>query len=120
VTVEQPQATRYTGSVCNIILTVEPKAHAMAWTGKRKPAIRDALIVALLAAIVASVAHLVASFEVIAGWSRRHEGWHAGVLLRANLSLAFALAVFAWHRSAEQLGRLDKCRRAEEALRARE
>ena len=99
-----------------MILTADPKAHAMTWTGKRKPEIRDALIVAFLAAIALIVAHLVASFEVNAGWSRQHAVWHAGVLPSANLLLVFALAVLARGRSV----RLAERRRAEEALRARE
>ncbi len=103
-----------------MLLTAEPQAHAMAWIGQRRPAIRDGLISAFRAAIVVIVAHLVDALEVIAGWSRQREEWHAGELLSANLSLAFARAVFAWHRSAELPGRLDKRRRAEEALRASE
>ncbi len=103
-----------------MIVTAEPKAHAMAWTGKRKPAIRDALIVAFLGAIVVIVADPVDSFEVNAGWSHQQEVWHAGVLPGANLPLAFALAVFARGRSAELPGCLAECRRTEEALRARE
>jgi len=103
-----------------MIVTAEPKAHAMAWTGQRKPAIRDALSVVVLAAIVVIVAHPVASFEVNAGWSRQHQVWHAGVLLSANLPLAFARAVFARGRSAGLPGRLAERRRAEEARRARE
>ncbi len=103
-----------------MILTAEMKAHAMTWTGKRKPAIRDALIVAFLATIAVIVAHLIASFEVNAGWSRQHEVWHAGVLPSANLPLAFARAVFARGRSAELPGCLAERRRAEEALRASE
>jgi hypothetical protein len=92
----------------------------MAWIGQRNPGVGDALIVAFLATIVVIVAHLVASFEVNAGWSRRHEVWHAGVLPSANLPLALALAVFARGRSAELPGCLAERRRAEEALRARE
>ena len=82
--------------------------------------VRDALISAFLAAIVVIVARLDDACEVIAGWSRQHEGWQAGELLTANLSLAVALAVFAWRRSAELPRRLDGRRRAEEALRASE
>ena len=92
----------------------------MARIGRRNSEIRGTLIIAFLTAIVVIVAHLVDAFAVIANQSRQHEEWHAGVLLSANLSSAFALAVFAWHRSAEVPGRLDKRRRAEEALHARE
>ena len=66
-----------------MILTAEPKAHAIAWTGKRKAEIRDALIVAFLAAIVAIVAHTVDAFEAIAGWSHQYEERNAGELLPA-------------------------------------
>ena len=44
----------------------------------------------------------------------------AAMVVAAHLSPALALAVFAWRRSAEVPGRLDKRRRAEEALHARE
>ncbi len=92
----------------------------MARIGKRSPVIRDATSSAFLAATVAVVAHPVDAFEAIAGWPRQHEEWHAGVLRSANLSLAFALAVLAWRRSADLPSRLDERRLAEEALRARE
>ena len=92
----------------------------MAWIGKRNPAVRGALIGAFLTAIVVIVAHPVDSLEVIAGWARQHEVWHAGGLLPAILSPGFALAVFAWGRSAGLCPGSDECRRAEEALRARE
>ena len=88
--------------------------------GKRISEIRDALIIAFLTTIVVIVANSVDAFEVIAGWSRQHEEWHAGVLLIAKLSLAVAVVVLAGHRSAELPGRLDERRRAEEARRARE
>ncbi len=92
----------------------------MARIGKRISEIRDALIIAFLTTIVVIVAHLVDFFEVLAGWSRQHEEWHAGELLIAKLSLAIAFAVFAWCRSAELPGHLDERWRAEEARRARE
>ncbi len=92
----------------------------MAWIGKRNPVVRDALIIAFLTASVVIVARQVDAFEVIARWWRHHEEWQVGELLTGTLSPAFALAVFAWSRSAELPGRLDERRRAEEARRARE
>ena len=92
----------------------------MAWIGQFNPVVRDALIIAFLTAMVVVVSHLMGTFGVIAGWSRQHEEWQVGGLLPAILSPAFALAVFAWGRSAELCRGSDECRRAEEALRARE
>ena len=92
----------------------------MAWIGQFNPVVRDALIIAFLTAIVVVVSHLMGTFGVIAGWSRQHKEWQVGGLLTANMSLAFALAVFAQGRSAELCPGSDECRRAEEALRARE
>jgi sugar/nucleoside kinase (ribokinase family) len=64
----------------------------MAWIRERNPVAGDALSSAFLAAMVVA----------------------------AHLSPALALAVLAWHRSAELPGCLAERRRAEEALRARE
>ncbi len=82
--------------------------------------VRDALIFAFLTAMMVILAHLADIFEVVAGWWREHEEWQASELLTATLSPACALAAFTWRRSAEPPRRLDECRRAEEALRARE
>ncbi len=92
----------------------------MAWNGKRNPVVGDALSSAFLAAIVVIVARLVDAREVIAGWSRRHEGWPAGELPTAHLFPALAFAAFARGRSAEPPRRLGERRRAEEARRASE
>ena len=92
----------------------------MARIGKFDAVIRGTLVIAFLTAIVVIVAHLADAFGVIANWSREQEEWQAGGPLPTNLSPAFALAVFAWHRSADLPGRLDERRRAEEARRASE
>ena len=92
LTVEQPQATRYTGGVCNMIRRRSREHGAMVWIGQRNPVVGGALSSAILAAMVVA----------------------------AHLSPALAIAVFARRRSAALPGCLAGRRRAEEALRARE
>ena len=84
--------------------------------GNRTKALRDLVIIAVIAILVFAIANVFNLFEMIADLSRKHVGWNIDEFIIVLAILAFAFGIFSLRRWRELKDEIAERRRAEKEI----